>query len=458
VTLTKKAMASFGASGLAQNIVGTCLGVHLFMFYTDVVGLAPLWISAGLFAATIWNAFADLMMGRISDNTRWRAGRRRPYLLIGAVPYALAFVALLSPPSGLEGALLGIYFVVVLLVLFTAGTIVHVPVLGLLPEMARGYDDRTKMAASRELFGNIGDLLGLMLPLAILLALGFRGDDDPNAGTLARSAFGYAALAGGALALVALAITYRGTYETRAGSPERTSLREAFAALRKNDAFRTLIGASVLGALGLAFAQSLILYVLEHVMRERDPAMHMAAFVTNALAAIASYPAWTWLAKKYGKPAAFKVGLAASALAFASVFAIGPGQLWLLFAVMAFSGAANVGFWMLLQALSADVTDLDELASGARREGLFAGVSALLRKCAFAAAAAGVGIGLTLVGYEEHAEQSASTVLGLRVLFAVPPAVLLLAALFVFRRFPLTREAHARVVEDLGARALRQAA
>lgn len=457
----KRALVSFGVSGLAQNIVGTCLGVHLFMFYTDVVGLAPLWISAGLFVATLWNAFADLMMGRISDRTRWRAGRRRPYLLIGAIPYALAFFALLSPPRSLEGAALGIYFVVVLVVLFTAGTIVHVPVLGLLPEMARGYDDRTRMAASRELFGNVGDLLGLLLPLAILLALGFRGDDDPNAGVLARDAFRYAAIAAGALALVMLAITHRGTYEAR--KTERTardehSLRDAFAALRKNQAFRVLLGASALGALGLAFVQALILYVLEHVMRERDPAMHMAAFVTNALAAILSYPVWTWLARKYGKPAAFRVGLIASALTFASVFAIGPGDHALLFAVMAFSGAANVGFWMLLHALSADVTDLDELACGARREGLFAGFGALIRKCAFAAAAGGVGIGLTIVGYQENAEQTAETVLGLRVLFAVPPAVLLLLALFVFRRFPLTRAAHAAVLDEIATRAIARAA
>jgi GPH family glycoside/pentoside/hexuronide:cation symporter len=308
------------------------------------------------------------------------------------------------------------------------------------------------MAASRELFGNVGDLLGLLLPLALMLALGLRGDEGPEASGTARTAFLIAAIVCGGLALGALAITYRGTYETARRDDERTTLREALGALRGNRAFRVLLSASLLAALGLAFVQALILYVLVHVMGERDPAIHLAAFVVNALAAIGSYPLWTWLARTRGKPAAFRAGLVASSLTFASVFFVGPGDRAALFVVMVFSGAANVGFWMLLQALSADVTDLDELEHGARREGLFAGFAALIRKCAFAAAAAGVGVGLTVIGYrEDSAVQSTQTVLGLEVLFALPPTLLLASAYLVFRRFPLTREAHAAVVSRLAA-------
>ncbi len=82
----------------------------------------------------------------------------------------------------------------------------------------------------------------------------------------------------------------------------------------------------------------------------------------------------------------------------------------------------------------------------------FAGFAALIRKCAFAAAAAGLGIGLTLIGYRENAEQSAQTVFLLKILFGAPPTLLLLGALVAFRRFPLTRDAHAKVVSELNAR------
>lgn len=449
----RRARIAFGLSGFAQNIVGTCLGVHLFVFYTDVVGLAPLWVSAGLVVATVWDAISDVWMGRISDATRWRSGRRRPYVLLGAVPYALAFVALLAPPSGLTGGWLGVYFMAALLALFTAGTVVHVPALSLLPEMARSYDERTRLSAARELAGNAGDLTGLLLPLVLMLALGLRGDEGAEARPIARHAFSLAAIAGGGLALVALLAMVRGTYEApRRVVATQPGFADGWRALRQNRALRVLLAASMLGALGLAFVQAMVLYVLEHVMEEHDPAVHLAAFVTNALSAIASYPFWTWLARRRGKPAAFRAGLALSSVTFASVFFVGPGAHASLFGVMAFSGAANVGFWMLLSSLSADVTDLDELASGARREGLFAGITALIRKCAFAAAAAGVGLGLTIVGYREGAAQSAQTVLGLKLLFALPPTALVLAALIAFRRFPLTREAHAKVARELARR------
>jgi MFS family permease len=85
--MTRTAFA-YGLGGFAQNAVGTAIGVHLFVFYTDTVGLGPLWVSAGLTLALLWDAVSDVAMGRISDRTRSRYGRRRPYLLAGAIPSA----------------------------------------------------------------------------------------------------------------------------------------------------------------------------------------------------------------------------------------------------------------------------------------------------------------------------------------------------------------------------------
>ena len=193
--MKRRNVVAFGLSGLANNLVGTCVGVHLLMFYTDIVGLSPLWVSGGLVLATLWDAVSDVMMGRISDRTPWRAGRRRPFILLGMVPAGIAFAVLLAPPA-LEGHALGAFFVVALLVLFTAKTVVQVPALSLLPEMAKGYDERTKLATSRELLGNVGDLLGLMLPPIFLIAMGVD-EHAANASEGARSAFGAAAAVGG---------------------------------------------------------------------------------------------------------------------------------------------------------------------------------------------------------------------------------------------------------------------
>lgn len=454
-----RALAAFGASGLAQNIVGTCLGVHLFIFYTDAVGLAPLWISAALFVATLWDAVFGIAMGHISDRTRWKWGRRRPYILLGALPFGLTFAGVLWPPARLGGAVLGGYLAVLLLLQFSAANIVHVPVLGLIPEMAQSYHERTRMAAWREALGNVGDLIGLLLPFVLRAAL---TRDDTNAAAdalISRSAYGITGLLGGVLASAALLATYRGTYEDpRFRRASSVSFRAGIAALRGNQAFRVLSLTSALVALPLAFVSALFLYVLEYVAGISDPLVQGALFVANIAGALASYPFWVAIARRRGKPFAFRFGLVVSSLAFVSAFALKPGAIAMLVVVMIFTGAANVGFWTLLYTLNADIAELDELETGERREGLFAGFAALLRKCAFAIAAGFVGVGLDWVGYQPHVAQTASALLGIKLLFAVPTTLLVIAAWFAFRRFPLTPERWAEIAVRLDARRTRDGA
>lgn len=450
------ALAGFGASGLAQNIVGTCLGVHLFIFYTDEVGLAPLWVSAALFVATLWDAVFGIAMGQISDRTRWSWGRRRPYILLGALPFGLTFAGILSPPAVLGGSGLGVYLAALLLLQFTAANVVHVPALGLIPEMAQSYHERTRMAAWREALGNVGDLIGLLLPFALRAALSADAAAPAAEVDVARSAYAITGICGGALAAVALFATYCATYEDpdfrrAVGVPFRAGI----AALRHNDAFRVLAVSSALAALSLAFVGSMFLYVLTYVVGISDPLVQGAVFVANIAGALASYPFWISVARRRGKASAFRLGLIISSVAFMGVFVLQPGRLVPLIVVMAFAGAANVGFWVLLYALNADIAEVDELETGERREGLFAGFAALLRKCAFAVAAGMVGIGLALVGYRPHAVQTPTTLLGIKLLFAVPTTLLVVAAWFAFRHFPLSSERWAEVAAQLDARRVR---
>ena len=454
-----RALVSFGASGLAQNIVGTCLGVHLFIFYTDAVGLAPLWISAALFVATLWDAVFGIAMGHLSDRTRWKWGRRRPYILLGALPFGLTFAGALWPPARFGGALLGGYLAVMLLLQFSAANVVHVPVLGLIPEMAQSYHERTRMAAWREALGNIGDLVGLLLPFVLRAALASDATNASADALVSRNAYGITGVVGGVLASAALFATYRGTYEDpRFRRASSVSFRAGVAALRSNQAFRVLSLTSALAALPLAFVSALFLYVLEYVAGIADPLVQGALFIANIAGALASYPFWVAIARRRGKAFAFRLGLVVSSLAFVSVFAVQPGAIAMLVVVMIFTGAANVGFWTLLYTLNADIAELDELETGERREGLFAGFAALLRKCAFAIAAGLVGVGLDGIGYQPHVQQSASALLGIKLLFAVPTTLLVIAAWFAFRRFPLTPERWAEIAVRLEARRTRDGA
>jgi GPH family glycoside/pentoside/hexuronide:cation symporter len=451
--ISRGSLVAYGVSGFAGNTVGTCMGVHLFIFYTDTVGVAPLWISACLFVATLWDAITDPLMGQISDRTHWRRGRRRPFILLGALPFGLCFGLLFAPPPGLEGTPLGLYLGAALILLYSAATVVTVPALSLIPEMAQGYHERTRMAAYREGFGAVGDLTGMLLPFALLALLGAATAEGEAARAVSRRAYAWTALIGGGLAAAALVITWWGTYEDPGfRRPEHVPWRVGLRALRTNQPFRVLVLATSLAAIGLGFVGSMFLYILEYVVLVTDPIRQAQVFLANGLGALASYPFWLWCARTRGKPATFRLGLLISSLSFVSIFLLRPGSLAPLFAVMAFAGVANVGFWTLLYALNADLADVDELETGERREGIFAGVAALLRKCAFALAAACVGIGLEVVGYRANAVQTPDTILGLKILFALPTTLLVVTAWLVFRRFPLTRERHAALLQELDER------
>jgi GPH family glycoside/pentoside/hexuronide:cation symporter len=116
------------------------------------------------------------------------------------------------------------------------------------------------------------------------------------------------------------------------------------------------------------------------------------------------------------------------------------------------AGLGNGGWMVLPAALTADVIDCDDLEGRGRREGAYFGMWTLLMKWAGAIASGAVGAALQLLGYIPNAVQSSATVLGIKILYGPVPAVFMLAAWVVFRRFPLTRERHAEVQAALAAR------
>ena len=441
----------YGAGNAPITMVGTALSLYFYFFYTDTLGLAPLYLSAVMFAGSLWDAVSDQIMGQISDRTHWARGRRRPYLLIGAVPVGLFFYLILAPPRSLEGVHLFVYVFVVRILLFTATTVVAVPLYALVPEMAQTYHGRTRLTAFREACSNIGDLLGMIAPLLFLMYFTKSMGDGPEAQRRAYAAVG---LFGAAVAVVALAASYAGAYE----DPDfrRTTTvdwRAGLHAMRTNQAFRTLILSALFPAMAVQIVAGLFLYVITHVLRVEDEMFTGLAFLAYVGAALVSYPMWLHLARRFGKAGAYRIACLLMAAAYAGVYALHEGTLGRLFPIMMAAGAGSAGFWMTLFAQLADIADLDELDSGARREGLFAGFASLMRKIGYALGGGAIGVGLWLVQYDGALDvQSAGTVFGLKVIFSVPTGIFVLVGAYIHRSYPLTEARHAEVMRQLDAR------
>lgn len=402
-----------------------------------LAGLVPL-IARGL------DAFADPLMGRITDATAWRAGRRRPYFLLGALPFGVGFAALWwTPPWGSQAALFAYYTAAYVLVSFSM-TVLSVPYLALIPEMALGYDARTSLNTYRA----AGAVLGT------LAAIGIR----PLAEACGGGAPGF--LAAGAIYGVALAAPWLLVHRVSFERPEfqgrgvEAGWREALRAVFAHRTFTQLTWLYIYGRIAMDLVGALvILYVTHWIGRSEDFEPVMGTFLVCVLLAL---PVWLALARRHDKAGVFVAG--SLVWAAVSLVALGFGPETPRFVLFAWAAAAAVGYAVvdiMPWAMVGDVIDEDDLAHGERREGLYNGVFTFLRKLGGAIGVFLVLAILDLSGFQKlgpgEAQPEAARQ-AIRWLTALSPCAFLLAGVWVARGYPLGRERHARIVAELAAR------
>ena len=410
-------------------------------FLIEVADLRPALAGLVPFVARIIDAVTDPLMGRISDRTRWHWGRRRPYFLLGAVPFGLAFALLwTSPPVGSEVGRCAFYMAVYVL-LSLATTVVSVPYLALLPEMALDYDERTSVNTYRHVASVFG----------IVAALGLR----PLAGVYGEGPIGFAVAGSlyGVLVTLPWVIVYVASWEREEfrSRPSVSSLGEGLSSLARHATYRQLTALYLTGRMAIDLTGALLLLYFTHwIGRSADFEPAMLIFLT---AVICASPVWLRLTRRFDKAAMFRAGALlwmAGQVLLLAVQPDWPRGVALSLGLLLGAGYAVVDF--MPWAMIGDVIDEDDLAYGERREGLYNGSFGFLRKVAGAAVVMVALAILDLAGFRKGAAPDASAILAIRYLTALGPAVLLLVAVWLARGYPLGRERHGAIARDLAAR------
>lgn len=440
---------AYGFGDLAIAVRQTVFQFAMLPFFTDVVLLAPWLAGAAKMVGLVWDGVNDPITGYLSDGTRSRLGRRRPFLLAAAIPMGLTFALLWLVPAGMGQLATFLLLVAAYLVLDTCFTVYATPYLALGAELSDDYHERTQLSATRALFHVVGLFLGATAPFAILA---LYGDDR---------ATGYAVMGvvvGAFMTLVALttgALVRERPLPARARAAERPSWR-AFAsglmATLRNRPFRVMLATFAVLQIGGGITQAMVPYAFQYWLGRQDLmgqvlTLYMGGFVL-------SLPLWTYLARRLGKDRALKLCMAWGAISLAVVpLVFSPDMSTLrMSAFLVLAGLGNGGWAVLPVAITADIIDTDELETYHRREGAYFGMWMLALKLATGLASGAVGLGLQLIGYVPNAVQTESAILGIKLLYGPIPAVFLVVGLILFRRFPLTRERHAEVQAALAAR------
>jgi sugar (glycoside-pentoside-hexuronide) transporter len=415
--------------------------IYAGYFLTQVAGLPGALAGLVPLIGRAVDAFTDPAMGRLSDVTRLRGGRRRPYFLIGALPFGLSF-ALLWVDTGLPSLELRfLYYTVVYCMLSVALTILSVPYLALLPEMATGYDERTSLNTYR----NVGSVLGIFAAVSI----------RPTANALGGGAEGFA-LAGAVFGVV-LALPWLAVHRASFERPEfrarsvRIGFVEGLRLVARNRTFTKLTGLYLCGRIAMdLIATLLVLYFTFWLGRSDDFELTMFLFLGAVVLAL---PVWLRIARHFDKGSVFIVGCVwwmVSQLIF--LLATPDWPRWLLFAYAPLAGIGYAAVDLMPWAMVGDVIDEDDVTTGERREGLYNGVFTFLRKLGGALAvflALGTLDAVGLVQGEVQTETVRTTV---RLLTALGPVLFLALAVWIARGYPLSRSAHADVLATLADR------
>ncbi|MDJ0789339.1 MAG: MFS transporter [Myxococcota bacterium] len=408
---------------------GMLINFYLLKFATDVLLLGPALMGSILLGARVWDAVTDPLVGWLSDRTRSRFGRRRPWFLASALPFAASLVMLWSPPESLGDAALGAWIAVAVLLFYTTYTTFRVPHMALGAELSRGYHDRTRVFGISQAIESVG-----MLSAAGVLVLLERADDPRS---FARwLSVGIAIVGASSMIAATLSLRERSAFQGRGG----TRPWRAFADVLRNPHSRLLIAIFLAEQLGFSALVVLLPYLSDYLLQTPgDTGLYLFGAIG---AAFASIPVWVHLSRRFGKKPMWLMSVVIKMAAFAVSMTLGEGDGAIFLGVTIAFGFMHGCGSVVGPSLKADVVDWDEAQTGERKEGAYFATWNFAQKGAGGVSVWLVGMMLALTGFVPNAEQSPETLDGMRLLAGGLPLALHVVAVIFIARFSFGEEEH----------------
>lgn len=440
-TLTFWQKLGYGLGDIFGGGSGTLINFFYLVFLTDVVRISPGLAGTVILISKVYDSVTDPFEGVLSDRTRTRLGRRRPYLLAGIGLIFLSFMAMFYPVN-FESETARFGFVIVSYLFFsTVVSIVMLNYNALQAELTLDYNERTALTTFRIFFSTVSSILCALLPLEIVKLF-----PDVRTGWLAMAAaFGLFF----ALPFIATVAVTRERPEFQK-PPQAFHWRQAFIEPFQVRTFVFVLMMYVTAFVAFDATSSIVVYFVKTYLGRGGE----TSFVLGALlvAQVVSLPFYQWLSKRSSKPRSYLVGAGMFTLVMFFSFLItpaAPGFAIYVFAVLV--GLGSGGVVMMVYAIFPDIPDVDELRTGERREGIFAALTTFVRKISSAIAVFAVAQTLELAGYIPPLEQggalieqpqTATFLLALRLVFVLLPVAFIFFGMLFAARFPLTPEAY----------------
>ncbi|MBT3181935.1 MAG: MFS transporter [Deltaproteobacteria bacterium] len=435
--------AGYGAAEASSSIVFTLFYTFGMMFFTDVLKLSPGFAGALFAIGLLWDAFVDPAVGMISDRLKSKYGRRRPFIIAVALP--LGLITWLHFTNFHLGPLATkIYFVCIVILYFTAYSVLETPHLALAAEMTKDYDERTGLLAWRAGWSQLGSVIAGPGALALIVYFQKLSGDK---------AMGWSLMAA-SLALISVPLIVISWRVTRGFElfAERADfkLKDIFSGPLKNKPFRYTIGLYTLSLVAVTISGGAGMYFMQYVMKFSQTQLSIALFIIVGVA-ILWIPLIEYVSAKIGKRGAWIVFVGAWALAhgIGIQFFARPEWPYLTYFLFLFTGAGFASVFLIGWSVISDCIEVDEFKTGFRREGLYFGVIFFIQKILCAAAMWSFGIVLHKVGYIADVAQKPAALMGIRTVSGISVAVLLVVSILFCIKMPMTRGRHRALLEAI---------
>ena len=443
--LSIKEKIGYSLGDTASHFVWDMVGFWLLFFYTDVYGISAAAAGTIMLVARFWDMAIDPVIGVVSDRTNTRWGKFRPYILFGAIPYAiLAILTFTTPNLGETGKI--VYAGATYVLLMTAYAAINLPYSALGAVMTDDTYERAGLNTYRFIAGFTGQFI--VTGLALTLAEFFGGGDKAQG-------FQYTVFLFAALSLVFFFITFKTTKERVQPPKEQVnSLKEDIKNLFRNKAWIILALVGIISFIMFAMQNAAIAYYFKYYLGRENNVQLFNVIGTVAL--IVALPLSKPLAKRFGNKNVFIGSSLISGLFFMLIYIAGVNDLTTIYIFNIMAKMAYAPAVPLLWTMIADSADYGEWTTGRRATGLYFSAAVFAQKAGWGIGAAIAGWILAISGFVANAVQNATSITGIKLLVSVIPGILYMSCALFMIFYKIDSKTTAQMKKDLDERRARQ--
>lgn len=446
---------AYGAPAVPLQVLLTPLLIFLPTFYATDLELGLATVGTLFLLARAWDAMTDPIIGALSDRTKSRLGRRKPWIIAGTPLLMITsyFVLVPAPDMTLATA------VFLIGLLYVCWTMVFIPYQSWGAEIQSGYEERTRAAGFREGGAVLGVLVGIGIPLLLIdpIAEPVRNLIWPNGTGLdasLRSLHLVIFVTFIALLPIASAVSCFFVPDTMPKQLPRFSWKQTATILVRNKPFQRLFAGYFVAQLGfLAFLSAVQMLITRALEIE---AFLFLIFLQNIVAVLA-VPLWLRFANRFGKREAYCASLLIISVGFFALALVQPGDFAMAAAVFLFNGLGSSGKLVLPASIAADTVDYDTLKTGSRETGSHLALLNMANKATFAISIGVTFLALSVTGFDPASStNSEASIDGLLIIGTLVPALLVLSGMLIMWGYPLSKSRHSIIQKRLARRALRR--